>query len=104
MYYRSGLVVLVVLALSLSAAGISCGRAATGQAERRAEPIARFEDTAVAQHLAHGDLTADLHEGDAHSACGDSRDLEALGAVVNGRTGASSCHPRGRGRLRFTRG
>ena len=87
MYYRSGLVVLVVLALSLSAAGISYGRAATGQAEQSGTDRT-LRDTAVAQHLAHGDLTADLTKAMHVPPAEIREDLEALGAVVNEKDGS----------------
>ena len=87
MYYRSGLVVLVVLALSLSAAGISYGRAATGQAEQGGTDRT-LRDTAVAQHLAHGDLTADLTKAMHVPPAEIREDLEALGAVVNEKDGS----------------
>ncbi len=87
MYYRSGLVVLVVLALSLSAAGISYGRAATGQAEQSGTDRT-LRDTAVAQHLAPGDLTADLTKAMHVPPAEIREDLEALGAVVNEKDGS----------------
>jgi formylglycine-generating enzyme required for sulfatase activity len=87
MYYRSGLVVLVVLALSLSAAGISYGRAATGQAEQSGTDRT-LRDTAVAQHLAHGDLTADLTKAMHVPPAEIREDLEARGAVVNEKDGS----------------
>ena len=97
MYYRSGLVVLVVLALSLSAAGISYGRAATGQAEQGGTDRT-LRDTAVAQHLAHGDLTADLTKAMHVPPAEIREDLEALGAVVNvPRVAARVLHGRVRG-------
>ena len=87
MYYRSGLVVLVVLALSLSAAGISYGRAATGQAEQSGTDRT-LRDTAVAQHLGHGDLTADLTKAMHVPPAEIREDLEARGAVVNEKDGS----------------
>ena len=87
MYYRLGLVVLAVLALSLSAAGISYGRAATGQAEQGGTDRT-LRDTAVAQHLGHGDLTADLTKAMHVPPAEIREDLEARGAVVNEKDGS----------------